>query len=307
MEIYTFNFTKKSTQWYLNEFRNMKFIATDSHSFPTNRNFIRIDDSFTENDIEFIDTDSYSSPTIVIKKPCRLINHNENMNAHIMESTRKKVDDHSLAVVMIDRSLYRIVACHIGNGEDDINGITPEIRKSVTIDKFKAFAIQFDLKTYTRQYVVMVLYNRLLKKYEYYIITTHCGKLLCSERSEFIGKDVMKEWEAYDVLDNHMNDMNIELMFNFPCTKYYITTKSYENELIQILSETSRQNDVLNSRKIITVDDDASEEEVISAINDGCDSKFNNLALSWYGLEPIYHIKPVRYNFIMSTTGKLMM
>ena len=51
MEIYTFNFTKKSTQWYLNEFRNMKFIATDSHSFPTNRNFIRIDDSFTENDI----------------------------------------------------------------------------------------------------------------------------------------------------------------------------------------------------------------------------------------------------------------
>ena len=66
MDIYSFEFGSKPVEWFYNEFKDMKFIGTSSRRFKSNRNFLRLDNSISQDDIQFFNG-TYYAPAIKIK------------------------------------------------------------------------------------------------------------------------------------------------------------------------------------------------------------------------------------------------
>ena len=308
MKIHAFNFSAKPTNFYINQFKEMNFIAVD-YEIPQGRTMIRLDDEISMDDVHILGTGTFTDPAIEIKGSHRLVNENRNMNTSILPISSSSMD-YALAYIMIDKKHYRLVEYCLTNQLQDERFDIPEIRKEVNTNDRNVAVVQFNLNAELKQYMILVLYNRVMKKYLYYRITIDDQKrLVCDNLTSFVGKAVMKSWEDYDHKNGHKYAA-FKMQFNTPSTKAYITldddTDDYCNRLLDIITEKSPK---LVDPIIFKFDPnycDEDKQEAFRQIREVLeDNKIN--VLTWFELQPMEIPKMrIRYNFIMDETGKVM-
>lgn len=189
MDIYSFEFGSKPVEWFYNEFKDMKFIGTSSRRFKSNRNFLRLDNSISKDDITFFDG-TYYAPAIKIKGDLYLKELNRENQLFILNPSSR--GEHSmLAFLVIDTKSYRLLSINAYNdifthGEDPENpdnyGI-PYIAKVANTDQNRIAMIEFDepINDDDIQIVSLCLYNVLFHAYEFYLISNYGNKLKLEE------------------------------------------------------------------------------------------------------------------------------
>ena len=314
--IYAFNFAAKQTEFSINEFKDMKFIAVD-YQVPQSRTMLKLDPDTSMEDIviakgslKFIM--SSTKAAIEMKEPMILINDNRNMNTSLMKTSTEN-QDYTIAYIMIDKSIYRMVDYCRTNQFFDSTKVCPEIRKEVVTKEKNIAVVQFDLYIAFLLYCIMILYNNIMKRYEYYQITVnkkHDG-LICENLTFKLSNKDLKAWADFDK-KNNFNYERFMLGFNRPVTRAYITldddNDTYCQELMNMLEEKSPHllNPIIFRYNPSYSDED--KEDSLNQIKEEME-KYKINCLTWYKLDEPFNIPGIRirYNFIMDETGVVRM
>lgn len=307
MNIYSFEFGTAAVNWFVNEWKNMNFIATRSRRFQGNLTFMRIDQALTE-EIVSIRKGTYHSPAIVLPEEYKLINHNETMNVQLVLNNPSK-DKYAIAIIIIDKDFYRMVDYHLGVDVADESGIAdvayPEVKKVCIGDTTQAAIIQFKINQEPGQIVPMILFNKLSKEYEYYNIYTYNEKLYCNRMT---GDDVdaaLAAWEESDAKSGR-KDKYFNMTIFQPVTKYFVTTESKYDEMVELLSKFPSG---AKHRKFLAIPDREVKytDRVLDMLKDLQEGK--SCATTFYGFTPKMNDRQRKnapaYNFIMDETGKV--
>lgn len=315
MKVYSFEFGTNPS-WYVNEWKGAKFLGTNDPRFIGNKNFLKLDKGVDisaiekdKNNISRFKPGSFFAQIGEFPGRHRVIALKDDGRCVIRKSNDTS-SDYALAIVTLDRRYYRIVDIENAvNSEDpDEMYINPaEVVRTYNDGGICVAAIQFDLLSDNDQMYTMIIFNRIMKKYEYHVIYADKGCLWCMDytKSDDVNEDTMDEWAKED-LQRRYRAQGFTCNFNRPITDINVCYDD-EYEYFSTLIDENTPNEI--TLHTITVPRKAKVNEVVSILtkyksglkNGG---KFNK-AITWTFEPSNEMVKKCGFelNFIMDATG----
>lgn len=291
MRLYSFEFTNSPIEWYRNEFKGMIFLGTESRRFPQNRNFIKFDENIFTPDIK-IESGSNYKPIIDIPDKNIIVHMNPktaDMSIDLFDG--QKQDDFDLAIITIDKSHYRMIDWNLYNQDHEIIKVKDTESNDIAVVKMKDTGCKMEM--------VMILYNKVFKQYEYHEIRykkneTGIRGLICRDRTKNVG-DVMEEWKQYD-FENSSKFLKHHTPFK------YSINKIFTNYLICNRDDIDNVSSIVPEWVEILTMDEVSENRFMKGTK----------AISTYNIDyftdsefALFEKIGIRCYFIMDTTGKI--
>ena len=292
MKIFSFEFTSKPINWYRNEFKDMVFLGTQSRRFPQNRNFIRFSDELLTPETE-ISNGTYYKPILDLSSNV-YVKFNPKTADVILEKTEKEMDKEiSIAIITIDKSHFRLIDWLLTDESHEIIKTVDTDENSIAVVKYTDVSINSNM--------VLVLYNRLFKKYEYYTIrykkdSLGNRSLICKDKTKAVGKEVMKEWEEHDKEKLKTAISQFYTSFRFSLnkipTKYVVCTPDDRDHLLNTLPKYI---------EVVLLDEisDDTFDKGVKALT------FYNIDAVPDSLFDVLDKLKIRYYFILDETGKI--
>lgn len=293
MKIYSFEFVNQPIKWYRNEFKDMVFLGTESRRFPQNRNFIRFDENILTPDVN-IDQGSHYKPIIDIP--------DKNIIVHMSRKTGDTSidlfdggsiqDDFDLAIITIDKTHYRLIDWYLSDLSHEIIKVKDTESNDIAVVKLKDSGSKLEM--------VLILYNKLFKQYEYFEIRYKKNEngirtLICRDRTKQAGTKIMDEWKQFD-LENSSKGLKHHAPFTYSINKFFTNYLVCKKEDIDEVCEL-----VPEWVDIIPIDE----------INESSFMK-GTKAFTSYNIEyftnsefEMFEKIGIRYYFIMDSTGKI--
>lgn len=305
MKIYSFEFGSKPVKYELSEYNGKTFFGTMSRSFYPSKSMMTV-----ENPGEFqeINNGTFFNPIITTKSKSRVEINQFSFNINVETGGNNKTDikkilsatdDDDIAIVLIDTNVYRLVDYTMDNMS--LN----KKRSPVSIAKtWSGKTTDVALITVKRKYmvhpivVVLILFNKLLKKYEYISIVKTSDGLKCVNDTEKVGKNVIDTWVEYDEKNNKPS-CRIHEYIPRPTGKFYITKTEYEEELKNLIDD-----NLSGIKPVIALINNEEPNHVSKVIKDIFRGKKN--ALTWYRVPIIKGTtdgSAIELNFTMDETG----
>lgn len=217
MKIYSFEFVNSPIKWYRNEFKDMVFLGTESRRFPQNRNFIKFDENLLTSDVN-IESGSYYKPIIDIPDRNIIVHMNPKTGDTSVDLFGgPKQDEFDLAIITIDKSHYRLIDWCLSDPSHEIIKIKDTETNDIAVVKMKDSGGKLEM--------VLILYNTLFKKYEYFEIRYKKNEngirtLICRDRTKHAGADVMDEWKQFD-LENSSKVLKYHVPFTYSINNFF--------------------------------------------------------------------------------------
>ncbi len=302
MKFYSFEFCTKPVKYELTEFNNKKFFGTSSRNFYPSRSLISVTDIEAES-FNKIARGTFYAPIVETKTSSYIETNPFSFNLDMVSDQERLADslDDIGMFIIIDTSLYRLVAyrTHVetfkcGCKYSEINRTwgsrtTQAILMTVSADmRVGAFVI------------ILILYNRKMRTYEYFRINRTEDGLVCLNKTEDVGEKVMKDWEDYDNKQNRIS-IPFKTYFRYPMGKFYITEAKYEDELNEILNQYPHIH-----KPVIAVVHENEFSKIHKIITDTFHG--TNIGLTWYKMDVNIpknknNKYPISLNFTMDETG----
>lgn len=299
MKIFSFEFGKEPIKYELSEYNGKMFFGTMSRSFYPSKSMMTVD---RPEDFKNPENGCMYKPIITTKYPSMVDINEFSFNLNIVSADPADGDcDHSdhedLAIIMIDTDIYRLVnyTIHPDNFREDGPCIyIPKVWSGKTTD---AVVMLVSDKLPDQAFaMILVLYNRVIKRYEYFRINKTPDGLSCVDKTNSIGKRNIKAWINYDNV-NKKRAARIKEYIPGPCGKFYITKAKYKDELDNLLANYN----IPFTPVILSVEDNETDK-IKDMIKETFRGKKN--VLTWYKLPIVKSDENIiKLNFTMDETG----
>lgn len=298
MKIYSFEFGNKPVKYEVNKFKDKEFLGTQSRNFYPSKSLVLLPHNY--NFVESIKLGSFYAPIAKTDSNVYVSINKFSFNLDLINGIDEDSDD-NLIILLLDTQYYRILdyALHSEYFNEGLN-ICTEICKTWRGKTVEVAAVTARSNMKETFIIILVLYNKLLKKYQYYEIRKTETGIVCADKSKD-NKSTLDKWAEEDKRRKYAG-IHFNEFIQSPRGKFYVAFEKDYDELSNILEQW------FISKPIIVKNDDLTSQQTINLIKETFHG--SKLALTWYKQKPVINTNqnieyPIELNFTMDETGVL--